>query len=130
MKAIGGADISGIGFGIGVDRTLLACQQEKIELPNPNQVKVFVIWQGEANKSFAVSLVDRLRQNSIITDICYEEKSLKGALKAADRSGAKYAVLLGEAEMAAASVQVKDLTTSTQQDVPLDQLVEFFSQRI
>jgi histidyl-tRNA synthetase len=130
MKAIGGADISGIGFGIGVDRTLLACQQEKIELPNPNQVKVFVIWLGEPTKSFAVNLVDRLRQNSIITDISYEEKSLKGALKAADRSGAKYAVLLGEAEMAAASVQVKDLTTSTQQDVPLDQLVEFFSQRI
>jgi histidyl-tRNA synthetase len=129
MKAIGGSDISGIGFGIGVDRTLLACQAEKIALPNPHQIKVFVIWVGEAAKSFAVTLVDSLRQNSITSDISYGEKSLKSALKAADRSGAKYAVLLGEAEMASASVQVKDLQTSAQQDVPLDQLVEFFSQQ-
>ncbi len=130
MKAIGGEDISGIGFGIGVDRTMLACQAEGIALPNPNQIQIFVASLGPAAKALAVSLVDSLRLNGFKVDMNYGEKSLKASLKAADRSGASYAVLLGDAELSAASCLVKDLKSSTQQDVALDQLVEFFSQAI
>ncbi len=130
MKAIGGADISGIGFGIGVDRTMLACQAEGIALANPNQVQIFVAALGLPAKSLAFGLVDSLRQNGFRVDMNYGDKSLKASLKAADRSGARYAVLLGDAELSAASCRVKDLQSSTQQDVALDQLVEFFSQVI
>lgn len=127
MKAIGGSDISGIGFGIGIDRTLLAAQAEGIALATPNQLDIFVIPLGEGAKSMAVSLVHQLRSNGFKVDMSYGDRALKGAMKAADRSGAKYAVLLGESELNSARVQVKDLTSSSQTDVPLDKVVEFFS---
>lgn len=127
MKAIGGSDISGIGFGIGIDRTLLAAQAEGIALATPNQLDIFVIPLGEGAKSMAVSLVHQLRSNGFKVDMSYGDRALKGAMKAADRSGAKYAVLLGESELNSAGVQVKDLTSSSQTDVPLDKVVEFFS---
>lgn len=127
MKAIGGSDISGIGFGIGIDRTLLAAQAEGIALATPNQLDIFVIPLGEGAKSMAVSLVHQLRNNGFKVDMSYGDRALKGAMKAADRSGAKYAVLLGESELNSAQVQVKDLTSSSQTDVPLDKVVEFFS---
>jgi histidyl-tRNA synthetase len=127
MKAIGGSDISGIGFGIGIDRTLLAAQAEGIALATPNQLDIFVIPLGEGAKSMAVSLVHHLRSNGFKVDMSYGDRALKGAMKAADRSGAKYAVLLGESELNSAGVQVKDLTSSSQTDVPLDKVVEFFS---
>lgn len=127
MKAIGGSDISGIGFGIGIDRTLLAVQAEGIALATPNQLDIFVIPLGEGAKSMAVSLVHQLRSNGFKVDMSYGDRALKGAMKAADRSGAKYAVLLGESELNSARVQVKDLTSSSQTDVPLDKVVEFFS---
>ena len=75
----------------------------------------------------AVSLVHQLRNNGFKVDMSYGDRALKGAMKAADRSGAKYAVLLGESELNSAQVQVKDLTSSSQTDVPLDKVVEFFS---
>lgn len=130
MKAIGGSDISGIGFGIGIDRTLLAAQAEGINLPTPNQVQIFVIPILGQAKSMAVGLVQQLRSNGFKVDLSYGDKTLKGALKAADRSGAKYAVLLGENEVNFAQVQVKDLTSSSQTDVPFDRVVEFFTTKL
>lgn len=130
MKAIGGTDISGIGFGIGVDRTLLAAQAEKIDLPKVNQVEIYLIAMGESAKNLGFSILLALRRADFRADMSFGERALKSAMKAADRSGAKYAVLLGESELNSARVQVKDLQSTLQTDVPLDGLLEFFSKNL
>ena len=130
MKAIGGEDISGIGFGIGIDRTLLAAKAEKIALPKPAQLEIFVVPVGVPAKSLAFSILNSLRANGFRADFSFSDRSLKAGLKAADRSGAKYAVLLGESELSSAKVQVKDLKSSLQTEVSLADLVEFFTKQL
>jgi len=130
MKSIGGEDISGIGFGIGVDRTLLAAQAEGIQLPKPTQLEIFVVPVGSPAKQLAFSILNSLRANGYKADMSFGDRSLKAGLKAADRSGAKYAVLLGESELNSAKVQVKDLKSSSQTEVSLGELIGFFTKQL
>lgn len=130
MKAIGGEDISGIGFGIGVDRTLLAAKAEGIALPKPAQLEIFVISVGAPAKNLSFSILNSLRANGFKTDMSFGDRSLKAGLKAADRSGAKYAVLLGDSELSSAKVQVKDLKSSSQTEVALAELIGFFTKNL
>ena len=130
MKAIGGDDISGIGFGIGVDRTLLAAKAEGIVLPKPAQLEIFVISVGAPAKNLAFSILNSLRANGFKTDMSFGDRSLKAGLKAADRSDAKYAVLLGDSELSSAKVRVKDLKSSSQTEVALAELIGFFTKNL
>lgn len=130
MKAIGGEDVSGIGFGVGVDRTLLAAKAENIEIPKPAQLEIFVIPVGAPAKTLAFSILNLLRLNGFRADLSFGDRSLKAGLKAADRSGANYAVLLGESELSSAQVLVKDLKSSSQTEVSLADLVDFFKMQL
>ncbi|MEU6129175.1 histidine--tRNA ligase [Saccharopolyspora sp. NPDC047091] len=123
MAELGGAELSGIGFGLGVDRTLLACQAEGIEVGDRTRCEVYCVPLGEAAKRRLVTVAAGLRDAGVRTDVAYGGKGLKGAMKAADRSGARFALVLGERDVEAGSAQLKDLGTGEQRAVPLDELV-------
>ena len=123
MAAIGGADLSGIGFGLGVDRTLLACQAEQIELAGRSSCDVWLVPIGSDAKARLVVIAAALRAERVRVDMAYGDRGLKGAMKGADRSGASLAVVLGERDLTDDSAQVKDLSTGTQVAVPLGDLV-------
>ena len=124
MAALGGPEVSGIGFGLGVDRTLLAREEEGLPALAPPLVSAFVVPLGPAADDPCVRLVDRLRAAGIATTSTFGGRGLKGSMKAADRSGARWAVIVGEDEVAHATAQVKDLTTGEQHTVPVDEIVE------
>jgi len=121
-EAIGGPHLPGIGWALGVERTLLALQAEGIVLPAEPGVQVFVVPLGAAAKAHAVPLVHRLRAAGLSADLAYGDRGMKGAMKAADRSGAPYAVVLGDRDLDAGTAPVKDLRTGEQTPVALDAL--------
>ena len=111
MSSLGGADVSGIGFGLGVDRILMACQAENSLPAVINQMQLFVAPITEAGKAAAFKLLAELRQAGITCDMAYGDRGLKGAMKAADKSGAEYGLVIGDDELASGSCQLKIMSS-------------------
>jgi histidyl-tRNA synthetase len=122
-ESIGGPPLPGIGWALGVERTLLALEAEGAVLPASGAVEVFLVPLGPAAKARAVALTGALRAAGVAADLAYGDRGMKGAMKAADRSGARWAVVVGDRDLAAGVVQLKDLRSGEQDAVPLDELV-------
>lgn len=127
MASLGGAPLSGIGFGIGVDRVIMACEAEAVTLIPEVPLSCFIIPLGGEFEEDALRLASRLRFNGIRCDLAYGDRSLKGAMKAADKSGARYAFVIGEREIQGQIVEVKEMGTGMVIPVKLSDLLEFFS---
>jgi histidyl-tRNA synthetase len=123
MAELGGQPLSGIGFGLGLDRTVLAAEAEGLTLGDQTRCDVFCVPLGEVAKDRLVAVAGALRTAGVRVDLAYGGKGLKGAMKAADRSGAKFALVLGERDLAEGVVQLKELASGDQRPVPLPDLV-------
>lgn len=117
MSSLGGQDLSGIGWGLGTDRTLLACEAEGLTPGSGPLVDVFAVPMGEEAKAVLIALTGELRASGIRVDLAYGNRGLKGAMKAADRSGAPYVLIVGEQEVADGTVVVKNMSAGTQESV-------------
>jgi histidyl-tRNA synthetase len=124
MAELGGQEYSGVGFGLGVDRTLLACQAEGIAVGDQARCDVYGVPMGETAKRRLVAAAGGLRAAGVRVDLAYGGKGLKGAMKAADRSGARFALVLGERDLEAGTAQLKELASGEQRPVALETLVE------
>jgi histidyl-tRNA synthetase len=122
MAELGGPELSGIGFGLGLDRTFLAVQAEGLEIAEQSPIEVFVVPLGAALLAGAV-LAQELRRAGIRTDQSFGNRSLKGAMKSADRAGAKFVLMIGDQELSNHVVQVKEMRTGTQREVPREEVV-------
>ena len=121
MAQIGGPDLSGIGYGLGVDRAVLALEAEGVELEGADRrVDVFGIAIGDEARTTMSKLIDELRAAGVSADMSYGQRGLKGSMKGADRAGAKFALVLGERELEAGEVAVKNLADHAQESVALD----------
>jgi histidyl-tRNA synthetase len=123
MAQLGGKDLSGIGFGLGVDRTLLALQAEGKAVGPTSAVDVFAVPLGDAAKLELVKLVAQLRAKGVRVDLSYGDRGLKGAMRAADRSGATVAIVAGDRDIASGTFGVKDMSSGEQVDVAADAVV-------
>jgi histidyl-tRNA synthetase len=123
MRQLGGKDLSGIGFGLGVDRTMLALKAEGKAVGATSAVDVFAVPLGDAAKSELVKVVAALRARGVRADLAYGDRGLKGAMRAADRSGAAIALVAGDRDVEAGTVGVKNLATGEQIDVAADAVV-------
>lgn len=123
METLGGQPLSGVGFGIGVDRTLLACRAEGVQPWSEARAEVFGVPLGDAAKRRLVVIAAELRRAGVRVDLAYGGRGLKGAMKSADRSGARFALVLGERDLEAGTVGVKDLASGDQRALPLDSVV-------
>ena len=123
MEILGGQPLSGIGFGLGVDRALLAAIAEGVLPSDSFTSDLFIIPLGEAAKSSALTIASELRNSGITTEIAFGDRALKGAMKAADKSGARFVVVLGEAELQAGSVELKRMDDGAVTSVKIEQLL-------
>jgi histidyl-tRNA synthetase len=115
---IGGPALPGIGFAVGLDRIVLAIEAEH-GAPEPGAAtgcQVFGLSLGEDTHADVLTLITRLRRAGVRADMSFGSRGLKGAMKAADRSGARYAVLIGAEERNTGTVAIKDLKTGDQQN--------------
>ena len=122
MEILGGQALSGIGFGLGVDRALLAAQAEGVLVENQFSSDLFIIPLGVNQKSVALSLAAQLRLAGIRTEIAYGDRALKGAMKAADKSGSRYVIVLGDLEVASGVVELKRMSDGLTSSVKIEEL--------
>ena len=130
MASLGGQALSGIGFGLGTDRTLLACRAEGLTVGDASRCDVFLVPLGAAAKDALVVLAGQLRASGIRSDLAYGDRGLKGAMKGADRSGARWAVLVGDRDLEAGVAQLKDLRSGEQTAVPLSDLTQSLDEKL
>lgn len=130
MARLGGQELSGIGFGLGVDRTMLALAAEGKSAGSAARCAVFGVPLGADAKAKIVAVAGELRTAGISVDMAYGNRGVKGAMKAADRSGARFALVLGEKELADGAVVVKELSTGEQREVPLAEAVSHLRSRL
>ena len=122
METLGGADLSGIGFGLGVDRILLAAEAEGILVANQFASDLFIIPLGLPAKEKALTVAQDLRQSGFKVEIAFGDRALKGAMKAADKSGSAFAIVLGETELTSGSVELKRMKDGELSSVKISEL--------
>ena len=122
MGEIGGQDITGIGFGIGLDRALLAVEAEGVVIPETFVSDLFIIPMGLAAKSAALKYAAELRAAGFKVELAFGDRALKTAMKIADKSGARYSLVIGDEEMASGVVEVKEMSSGSANSVRLDSL--------
>ncbi|CAN2200476.1 HisS Histidyl-tRNA synthetase [Candidatus Nanopelagicaceae bacterium] len=122
METLGGQSLSGIGFGLGVDRALLAAIAESTVPSQEFTSDLFIIPLGDDAKERGLVIAQKLRASGIRTEIAFGDRALKGAMKAADKSGARYVIVLGESELAAEKVELKKMSDGVTSSVKIDQL--------
>jgi histidyl-tRNA synthetase len=129
VEDLGGPPTPGVGFALGVDRTLLACSDEGVFGPPDDAVDVFVVDTTGGRE--ALMITSELRAGGFSADRAFENRSMKAQMKAADRSGADYAVIVGSDELAAGTAIVRPLrgdgeqTTVTRADLVFDLTTRF-----
>ncbi|MFD0258390.1 histidine--tRNA ligase [Kitasatospora indigofera] len=122
-EMLGGPALPSVGWGLGVDRTFLAMEAEGIVLDLPATTSVYAVALGEEAKNVLFAKVVELRRAGVATDLAFGVKGIKNAMKSADRSGARFALIAGDRDLAEGVVQLKDMTTGEQNPVALDALV-------
>jgi histidyl-tRNA synthetase len=130
MEILGGQSLSGIGFGLGVDRALLAAIAED-SLPTEEFTSdLFIIPLGESAMDCALVLAQDVRSSGITVEIAFGDRALKGAMKAADKSGARFVVVLGDSELSNGSVDLKRMSDGVVTSVKIAQLQDQMRQAL
>lgn len=127
IEEIGGPSVPGVGFGLGIERLLMLMEEEGVEIPQPEKAKAFIAVMGDSAKAFGLKLLRNLRQNGISAEMDILARNIKGQFKYANRIGARYTVVIGDNELEAGVVSIKDMATSQQREVKIDQLLEELS---
>jgi histidyl-tRNA synthetase len=122
-ELLGGPPAPGIGWALGLDRTVLALDRAGRLPADPHRLEVLVIPLPPAARPVALRLVLDLRRAGLVADLPYAERTLNGHMKAAARAGARAVVILGEQELAAGQATVRDMTARDQAPVELAQVV-------
>lgn len=122
MEVLGGQALSGIGFGLGVDRALLAAIAENTLPVQDFTSDLFIIPLGEELKGYALSVAAEVRRAGYSVEMAFGDRSLKGAMKGADKSGARYVAVLGQSERDSGSVELKRMSDGTSISVKIEQL--------
>jgi histidyl-tRNA synthetase len=129
-EMIGGPALPSVGWALGVDRTVLALEAEGVELELPATTSVFAVPLGEEARRILFGVVTELRRAGVATDFAYGGRGLKGAMKSANRSGARYTIVAGERDLAEGVVQFKDMESGEQNALPLEGIVEAVRSRL
>ena len=124
IEEVGGPPIPGVGFGLGIERLLMLMEAKGVEIPKEEPIKAFIAVMGDEAKAFGLKLLRDLRNRGVKAEIDTLERNIKGQFKYANRMGALYTVVIGENELNEGVVSVKEMATSTQRQVKLEELVE------
>lgn len=123
LKELGGPDVSGIGFAIGLERLSMGIADDDERFAR--SIDIYVAIVGESARETAFSLVNRLRAAGIAVEARYSSTSLKGQMKVADRVGARKVIMIGDEELSRQEVTVRDMQTKEQTSVKIDTIVSY-----
>jgi histidyl-tRNA synthetase len=124
IELIGGPPIPGVGFGMGIERLLMLMEATGKEIPAPENLDVFIAVMGERAKLFGLKLMRDLRKQGVKAEMDSLGRNIKGQFKYADRLEAKYTVVIGDNELDQNMVSIKNMATSEQKQVPLQDILK------
>ncbi|WP_455544557.1 histidine--tRNA ligase [Intestinibacter sp.] len=131
VEMLGGPKgVSGIGFGLGVERLLLTLENNNIEIENPKATDIYIATMGDEAKTKSFKLIKDLRANHISADNDHLDKSIKAQFKYSDKINAKYTVVIGDNELANDTATLKNMQTSEQTTIKLSELVDELKKRL
>lgn len=119
---IGGPDQPGVGFGLGLERTIMLLEHQATEIPQLHELDVYLIALGEAADREVTKLVYQLRSAGVRAERDYQGRKMKAQMKSADRMQAKFTAILGDDELANGEITLKEMATSEQRTVKLTEL--------
>ncbi len=127
MAELGGDELSGIGFGLGVDRTLLALKAEGKSLP-VQSCDAYIVALGESARVVGMQALQTLRASGLVADFAYGDRSLKGAMKAADKLNVRFVLVIGDDEVRSQNVNVKNMVSGESASVEMANISSFIQQ--
>jgi histidyl-tRNA synthetase len=130
VEELGGPSTPGVGFGMGIERLLLALEAEEIQVAKEQNVDVYLMPIGDEAKKVSAGLQNHLRLNGFVTDSDYLNKKMKAQFKQADRNGATFIVIFGEDELNEGVCNVKTVPMSTEEKVAINQLTAYLENKM
>ena len=124
VELLGGPPTKGIGFAIGTDRSILSIE-ESGTAPKLGGLAVYVAWMGQTSYPAAVSIARKLRAAGLSVELPPEEMKFKKSLGLADKLGARYALIIGEDEVASRTFTLKRLADGDQKKLAEGELLEY-----
>jgi len=129
-EELGGEPTPGVGFAAGLDRTILAMKEQRIEVPSLPAPQVSLAYLGQEAKEAALRLLLSLREAGIGVACTFGERSLKAQMREADRQETAYTLIIGQRELEAGQVAVRDMARGEQQMVSIEEMVEWLRERL
>jgi histidyl-tRNA synthetase len=124
IEELGGKPTPAVGFAIGLERIIAKLKKQNVEIPPAPSPRVFIAYLGDEAGTAAVKLTGDLRRQGVSAVQSPAGKSLKAQMKLANKLCVKYAVILGEDELKSGSVQMRDMQSSEQKTISMEQLFE------
>ncbi|MBE7081463.1 MAG: histidine--tRNA ligase [Clostridiales bacterium] len=124
IAELGGSDVAGIGFAVGIERILMLLENLNVEIPNDSQIEYYVAPMGEKESEKAFEIVSMLRQKGISADLDHMNRGIKAQFKYADKIGAKKVIVIGSDELEKGIFKVKEMSTGSEEFLSIDELVK------
>jgi len=124
VEELGGKATPAVGFAAGIERMIIAIDQQKVELPLKKGVDIFVAKVNEKNQDRAFRLLQKIRNAGLSADMDYSGGSLKSQMRIANKISARYTVIVGEEELSKNMVILRNMQTKEQKEVLIDNLID------
>lgn len=127
IEEVGGPSMPAMGFGMGIERTILTLEENGIQIPKESYIDLYVAAMGEEAKVAALTLINKLREKSVKCDCDHMGRSVKAAMKYANKIDARFTIVLGENELQSGEAKLKRMSDGEQFDInlkDLDSIVE------
>lgn len=126
IAQLGGEPVSGVGFGMGIERVLMLMEAQGVNIPKENPVKLYVATMGESAYEKAFEVVCTLRKKGVKCELDHAGRGIKAQFKYADKIGAEYVVTIGDNELVSGECRIKKMSDGSQREIKIDELSDYF----
>ena len=126
IKSMGGPDVAGVGFSIGVERVMLLIEELGV-MPDLTPDRIFFALLGEKSTEMLVPVIQHLRSSGVNVEWDYEGRSLKAQMRLADRLSAHTVVIAGDQEIESGTVVIRNMETREQSEIRIEDLPKHFA---
>lgn len=126
IAQLGGDPVSGVGFGMGIERVLMLMEAQGVDIPKENPVKLYVATMGESAYEKAFEIVCNLRNKGVKCELDHAGRGIKAQFKYADKIGAEYVVTIGDNELLSGECRIKKMSDGSQREIKIDELSDYF----
>ncbi|MGM0640118.1 MAG: histidine--tRNA ligase [Thermotogota bacterium] len=130
VKEIGGPNTPAIGFGIGLERVILAMKEEEIDIENPEKIDVYIAYMGNKSAEEAIKISEYLRNRGVKTFLNVSKRNVGGQLKHSNKLNAKFSVILGEEEIEKNIVTFRDMESGEQTQVEKNWFIDLIMEKL